>query len=146
MAIVSTRGNEQEGLFCPICPHLTHFLYFCQEIDHSPIFSATQLKVDFSNVKIHEKSIDDINFELLEIAASDRFHDKRIKNGLNGANKSSCSFPRVETIANRFLVIFYLRKISFGRPKTPATISSVFWLDFALCALYGNSLSAILGS
>ena len=56
--------------------------------------------------------------------------------GHMGQNKPSCSFPRVETIANRFLVIFHLRKVTFGRPKTPATKSSVFWLDFAHCAAY----------
>ena len=61
---------------------------------------------------------------LLEISASDRFHDISIKMGQEGQmgqNKPSCSFPRVETIANRFLMNIYLRKVNFVLLEIPAS-------------------------
>ena len=57
-----------------------------------------------------------VNFELLEIPASDRLNDistKMDQEGQMGQNKPSCSFPRMETIANRFLMNFCLRKVNF---------------------------------
>ena len=65
-----------------------------------------------------------VNFELLEIPASDRFHyinTKMGQEGQMGQNKPSCSFPRVETIANRFLMNFYLKKVNFVLLEIPAS-------------------------
>ena len=65
-----------------------------------------------------------VNFELLEIPASDRFHDistKMGQEGQMGQNKPSCPFPRMETIANRFLMNFYLRKVNFELLEIPTS-------------------------
>ena len=147
---------SMRAYFAPFVP-FGQFLYFCQEIDHSPVFPAT--KSGLFLWKIHEKSIGDSlhsrkwagkhnlphlsPFDLfyillsgnrslagissnskLKLPANDRFHDistKTDREGQMGQNKPSCSFPRMETIAIRFLMNFYLIKVNFELLEIPAS-------------------------
>ena len=88
------------------------------------LFLLTHLSLSITNRFLVNFYVRKVNFELLEIQASDRFYyisTEMGHEGQMGQNKPSCSFPRVETIANRFLMIFYLRKVNFELLKTPAS-------------------------